>query len=218
MIQRRLRLSAAFLFPLTLPAFAGGAAAAEGAPKGAAALLDLESLPLLRDGVAAHHISSFDRKGGNDDGFDGTWSALSERKGEHIILEARGPGCLYTLWFTGPDGGYSALPWGRLRIYFGAEEAPRVEVEANDFFAGRDPRFPRPLVAGPTVSSGGYVSYVPIEFRDGLRITTERRGGFYNAYWQSYRDSEGLTDGPPQGDRVERLRELFSHRGNSRDL
>jgi hypothetical protein len=196
---------------------AGAARAADDVPRGAEALLALDSLPLLRDGVQAHHVSSFDRRGGNDDGFEGTWSALYEKGGEHVILEARGPGCLYTLWFTGPEGGYSALPWGRLRIYFGAEEKPRIEVEAGDFFAGRDPRFPRPLVANPAISSGGYVSYVPFEFKDGIRVTTERRAGFYNAYWQSYRDAAGLSDGPPEGERLERLRALFSHRGSWRD-
>ena len=186
-------------------------------PRGADALLDLGALPLLREGVQAHHVSSFDRAGGNDDGFAGTWSALYERGGEQVILEASGAGCVYTLWFTGPDGGYSALPWGRLRIYFAGEDKPRVDVEANEFFAGRDPRFPRPLVAGPAVSSGGYVSYVPFEFRDGIRITTERRAGFYNAFYQTYRDAEGVSDGSPTGEKLERLRMLWSHPGSWRE-
>lgn len=199
-----------------LPASAPPVRPAE-APRGAGALLSLDALPLLRDGVQARHVSSFDRTGGNDDGFEGTWSALSERNGEHVILEAKGAGCVYTLWFTGPDGGYSALPWGRLRIYFGAEEKPRVDVEANEFFSGRDPRFPRPLVAGPATSSGGYVSYVPFEFREGIRIATERRAGFYNACYQTYRDPSGLTDGWPAGEKLDRLAALLSHRGSWRD-
>jgi len=186
-------------------------------PRGARALLRLDALPLLREGVSVHHVSSFDRTGGNDDGFEGTWSALAERNGEHVIVDARGPGCLYTLWFTGPDGGYSALPWGRLRFYFGSEEKPRFDLDPNEFYAGADPRFPRPLVAGPTVSSGGYVSYVPIEFTDGLRITTERRAGFYNALWHSYTGAEGLRDGPPEGETLDRLRALFLHRGSWRE-
>ncbi len=196
-----------------------GAPAARGGdvPRGAEALLDLNALPLLRDGVQAHHVSSFDRAGGNDDGFAGTWSALEERGGEHVILAARGAGCVYTLWFTGPDGGYSTLPWGRLRIYFGSEEKPRVDVEANEFFSGSDPRFPRPLVAGPRASSGGHVSYVPLEFSNGLRITTERRAGFYNAYYQTYRDAEDAVDGWPTGEKLERLRALFAGRGSWRD-
>jgi len=91
-------------------------------------------------------------------------------------------------------------------------------MDANDFFAGKDPRFPRPLVADAFASSGGYVSYVPIEFRDGIRVTTERRCGFYNALWHSYADAEGVTDGWPTGDRLERLVALFGHRGSWRDV
>jgi hypothetical protein len=206
------------LVPFLLVAFVAAEDATFGPPpRGAEAILRLDALPLLREGDAVRHVSSFDRTGGNDDGFAGTWSALSERNGEHVIVEAHGPGCLYTLWFTGPDGGYSALPWGRLRIYFGSEEKPRVDIDGNDFFAGRDPRFPRPLVAGPAASSGGYVSSVPIEFRDGLRITTERRCGFYNALYHTYGDAEGLRDGPPEGATLERLLALFSHEGSWRD-
>jgi len=58
------------------------------APRGTEALLRLDLLPLVRDGDAARHVSSYDRTGGNNDGFEGTWSALSERNGEHVIVEA----------------------------------------------------------------------------------------------------------------------------------
>ena len=40
----------------------------------------------------AHYVSSYDRTGGNDDGFNGTYSALyTDEKGEHVVLDADGP-------------------------------------------------------------------------------------------------------------------------------
>ena len=83
------------------------------------------------------YVSSYDRTGGNDDGFRGTHSALSvDARGEHVIFDARGPGCVYTLWFTSRVDGWSGLDWGRLRFYFDDEAEARVEIEANDLFAG----------------------------------------------------------------------------------
>jgi len=66
--------------------------------------------PLVRSG----YFSSYDRLGGNDDGFKGTYSSLYRlENGQHVLVDVDGPGCLYTLWFTGPTGGY-APAWGKL--------------------------------------------------------------------------------------------------------
>jgi len=44
--------------------------------------------PRLRSDVQAHYVSSYDRTGGNDDGFDGTYSALYvDESGEHVSGE-----------------------------------------------------------------------------------------------------------------------------------
>ena len=46
----------------------------------------VEDYPRLRTDVQAHYLSSYDRSGGNDDGFDGTYSALYvDGRGEHVI-------------------------------------------------------------------------------------------------------------------------------------
>src|SRR3954452_22219315 len=44
--------------------------------------------PRIVPGVDAHAITSFDRAGGNDDGFNGTYSSLYEEGGEHVIFDA----------------------------------------------------------------------------------------------------------------------------------
>ncbi|HOJ73131.1 MAG TPA: DUF2961 domain-containing protein [Phycisphaerae bacterium] len=150
------------------------------------AIWNLDSIATPRPTVQAGYFSSYDRTGENDDGFKGTYSSLYELpSGEHVIVDLQGPGCLYTLWFTGPDGGYS-LPWGKLRIYLDDEPAPRLECAGETFFSGEVIGFPRPLVAHSFISTGGNVSHVPIPFAKRLLITTERRAGFYNAYYHLY--------------------------------
>jgi len=161
---------------------------ASGLPIGLGRLERLvETWPILEPGVQARYFSSFDRTGGNDDGFNGTYSALYvDAKGEHVIFEAEQPGCLYTLWFTSDQGGHGRLNWGRIRFYFDHEIEPRIDLEANELFDGKHPPFLKPLVAGNRESTGGYVSYVPLPFSQSLRITTERRAGFYNAFYHLY--------------------------------
>lgn len=147
----------------------------------------VETFPLMEPGVQARYFSSFDRTGGNDDGFRGTYSALYvDAKGEHVIFDVEQPGCLYTLWFTSDQGGHGRLNWGRIRFYFDHESEPRIDLEANELFDGKHAPFLKPLVAGNRESTGGYVSYVPLPFAQSLRITTERRVGFYNAFYHLY--------------------------------
>jgi len=51
--------------------------------------VSLSRYPILDPGVQAHYLSSYDRSGGNDDGFDGTYSALYvDARGEQVIFDA----------------------------------------------------------------------------------------------------------------------------------
>ena len=103
---------------------------------------DLSSLPVLYPNVQSYYLSSYDRSGGNDDGFRGTYSQLYiDDNGEHVIFDANGPGCIYNFWFTGSR---RQLHWGKLRLYFDGETTPRFECEAADLFAGRCPPFVTP--------------------------------------------------------------------------
>lgn len=147
----------------------------------------LELWPVAEPGVEARYFSSFDRTGGNDDGFSGKHSALyTDHRGEQVIFDAEQPGCLYTLWFTSDTDGHGKLNWGRIRFYFDGEATPRLDMDANELFDGGHAPFLTPLVANNRVSTGGFVSYLPMPFAKSLRITTERRCGFYNAFYHLY--------------------------------
>lgn len=161
--------------------------AQEPSPVGLPALTAIDRYPVLVDDAQMLYVSSYDRTGGNDDGFRGTYSALSvDARGEHVIFDAHGPGCVYTLWFTSRVDGWSGLDWGRLRFYFDDETTPRVDLDADEVFSGVHPPFVAPFVHGPFSSTGGHVLQLPLPFARRLRITTERRAGFYNVAYQLF--------------------------------
>ena len=99
----------------------------------------LAELPVLDPNVQSHYVSSYDRSGGNDDGFNGTFSALYvDDAGEHVLLDATGPGTLWNLWFTSRVNGRSPLglrshPFlsGRRRRHL------RIDMDVDELFSGR---------------------------------------------------------------------------------
>jgi len=147
---------------------------------------DLSLLPYIYPGVESYYLSSYDRTGGNDDGFRGTYSQLYiDDKGEHVLFDEKGPGCIYNFWFTGSG---QDLHWGKMRFYFDGETAPRIEYEAREFFSGLHRPFVYPLVTHSFISSGGFSCSAPIPFAKHLKVTTEKTAGFYNIYYQLYKD------------------------------
>lgn len=146
----------------------------------------LAEWPRVVPGVDARAVTSFDRSGGNDDGFAGTHSALYEEGGQHVIFDAFGPGVLRTLWFTSDVDGDGPLRFGKVRFFFDDEASPRFELDANALFSGAHAPFLEPLVAGNQRSSGGFASWVPLTYARRLKITTERRAGFYQAFYETF--------------------------------
>ena len=147
---------------------------------------DLSLLPYIDSDIESFYLSSYDRTGGNDDGFRGTYSQLyTDDKGEHVIFDGKGPGCVYNFWFTGNG---RRLHWGKIRFYFDDEQTPRIEHEAMEFFSGSHKPFVYPLVTHSFISSGGFSCSAPLPFSKRLRITTEKTVGFYNIYYQLYKN------------------------------
>src|SRR6185437_5176908 len=67
------------------------------APEGAGALSAIDRLPVLDLAFQSRHSSSYDRTGGNVD-YGG--SLGTDALGDLVLLDARGPGCVYRLWMT----------------------------------------------------------------------------------------------------------------------
>lgn len=146
-------------------------------------------------GVEARAITSYDRNGGNDDGFGGTYSELYADGDEHVIFDAAGPGVLRTLWFTSKVDGNGPLSLGTVKFYFDDEKTARFSVDADTLFAGTTAPFVAPLVAANQVSSGGYASWVPLVYRRRLKITTAVRPGFYQAFYDALPPDWDVTSG-----------------------
>ncbi|MBN1123374.1 MAG: DUF2961 domain-containing protein [Sedimentisphaerales bacterium] len=171
---------------------------------------NLSFLPCLYPNVESYYLSSYDRSGGNDDGFRGTYSQLYiDDKGEHVIFEADGPGCIYNFWFTGSN---IALHWGKIRFYFDGEKTPRFECTEKELFSGEKKPFLYPLATDAFISSGGFSCSAPIPFAKHLKITTEKTVGFYNIYYQLYKD-RSLTSWTPDQE-YSRLITLFERCGS----
>jgi hypothetical protein len=177
----------------------------------------LDAWPFIVPGMSAHAVTSFDRSGGNEDGFGGTYAtAYVDAHGEHVIFDERGPGVVRTLWMTSRLDGDSALALGRLRFYFDEDVAPRIDADADALFHGTaGPPFVRGLVFDNKTSSGGYVSWAPLPFRRRLRITTEREPGFLQVHFDRLpADWDVESVGPHTTSSDERLVERFA-RGRS---
>ncbi len=143
---------------------------------------NLHLLPYIDFNTKVQYLSSYDPTGGNDDGFNGTYSALYiDDNGEHVLFDQKGPGCVYNLFFTGDID-------ANLKFYFDGEKDPRFNGCIESYFQGNWEPFVYPLVYHLYQSTGGYSAAVPIEFEKHLKITTDERINFYNIYSQTYKE------------------------------
>jgi len=156
----------------------------EAIPVGIEALERIDDLPYLMPGVRSYMFSSHDRTGGNDDGFNGTYSFLYKDETGYVLFDAYGPGCLYRIW--------SANPGKDLKFYFDEEESPRIEISQKDLFSGRVSPFIFPLAGDMIRSSGGYYSYLPIPFEKRLKISSSSSWYFYQFSYALYPHDTGV--------------------------
>ncbi len=67
------------------------------APPGVAELHRLDLLPAFRRSVSVGGVSSYDRTGGNNDGFEGTYSFIRKEPAGLVIADLKGPGVGYRI-------------------------------------------------------------------------------------------------------------------------
>jgi hypothetical protein len=123
-------------------------------------LLRADQLARLRPVVRVGSFSSYDRTGGNDDGFSGTYSFLRKEGDGLVIAELRGAGTLTRFWTPTP----TADP---VEFYFDDERSPRLRLPMADLFSGKVPPFVAPLAGS---GGGGYYAYVPLHFAKAIKV------------------------------------------------
>lgn len=96
----------------------------------------------------------------------------TNHQGEGVIFSAEGAGAVTRIWMVMGDGVSEPLdPSIRLRVRIDGSRRPVVDLPLPEVFDGSTAPFLAPMVAGPVVSGGGNVSYVPIGFSDGCEIS-----------------------------------------------
>ena len=122
--------------------------------------MEVDNLPRFRPIAKIGSFSSYDRTGGNDDGFSGMYSYLRREGDGLVIAELHGAGVITRIWTPTPTSDL-------VDFYFDGEATPRIEIPFAELFAGRTPPFLAPLVGR---GSGGNYCYLPLEFKTGIKV------------------------------------------------
>ncbi|MEV0404064.1 glycoside hydrolase family 172 protein [Actinoallomurus sp. NPDC050550] len=189
-------LVAGLLVGVTGPAGAAPSPASADAkgPVGWDVYRHLDRLPELTSGVRTQQFSSFDRTGGNDDGFDGRYSCLRTAADGCVIAEHSGPGEVDAIWFTRDNGDVRAT--GDITITLDGRDV--VHAPLQDLVDGKlGAPFVHPLVANADQSSGGVYVEVPMAFRRSMRITTQHNPIFYHVTYRTFADDRGVSTFDP---------------------
>ncbi|GAA1976499.1 glycoside hydrolase family 172 protein [Amycolatopsis minnesotensis] len=167
----------------------------------------LDGMERMRPGEQVRQFSSFDRTGGNEDGFNGVYSCLShDPDGQCVIADAHGAGEISSIWFTYAANSVAAI--GNIRI----ELDGRVVLQANlqDLVNGRKGApFVWPLVGNSQDTMGGTVLKVPMPYTSSMRIVTQNNPHFYHVAYRQFADASGVRTFDPSDkalDVVNRLR------------
>ena len=123
----------------------------------------VDLLPAYRHNQLVGQESSYDRSGGNDDGFSGKYSYLRQENGRLVLADFEGPGVINRIWTPTPTE-------DNLLFYFDGEKTPRLRLRFMDLFSGEVYPFVKP-VCGNEI--GGYYCYIPIPFKKSLKIVYE---------------------------------------------
>ena len=123
-------------------------------------LLHLDQLAQLRSFVKVGSFSSYDRTGGNDDGFSGKYSFIRKEGDALVIAELEGPGVITRIWTPTPND-------SPLEFFFDGETTPRIVLPFRDIFEGTHAPFLAPLAGS---GGGGFYSYVPLPFQRSCKI------------------------------------------------
>jgi len=151
-------------------------------------LVDFSKLTVLRDSVCTQ-VSSFDRTGGNDDGFSGRFSYLRMEDGKQVLFDADGPGCIYRIWSANPND-------KKLEFFFEGSDKPGLVFDKfQDMFQGKVSPFLPPLSQH---FIGGWCSYVPIPFQKHLKIVSHGQNQFLQITWHKFSSQEGVKSFPAQ--------------------
>jgi hypothetical protein len=126
--------------------------------------------------------SSHNKQGRNG---DADKPLYRDGRGNDVIFDAAGPGCVRSIWGTWFDR--DAV----LNFYFDGEREPRYRINEIDFFSGKHPDFPPPLTSYELRGYYGKEPYagncfVPIPFSKSLKISITGKSRFFHVLHELY--------------------------------
>jgi hypothetical protein len=173
-------------------------------------LVRLDRLAEFHRSTQVASISSYDRTGGNDDGFGGKYSFVRKEGDALVLADLQGPGVIYRIWTPTPTDDW-------MEFYFDGEAVPRIRVRFRELFLGMHPSFPRPLVG---YGAGGFYSYRPLSYQRSCKVLIRAaRVQFYQINYASYTSDakvESFVTEPSQRIRasLEKAKALFAASGS----
>jgi len=189
-----------WIFPLCIAAMilvAYGASAGSQSPDrkqvlGVEELIRLDLLPKLKEPVKVGCITSYDRTGGNDDGFTGKYSFIRKEPEGLVIADLKGPGIIYRIHMSSPTDEF-------IEFYFDGESTPRIRRKIPELYDGTHAPFLAPLVG---TGVGGHYSYVPLTFQRSCKVVVKTEVfHFYQINYAQYPDNFVIPtyQDPPSG-------------------
>lgn len=163
-------------------------------------MTDIKSLPVPKQNCRAHYEGSIDKAGGNA---DWDWALYQDDKGEWVLFEHLGPGCIYNF----VQHRYPSCEEPVFRFYFDGENEPRFTIRHSEF--GEKYPFTEPLASryiGPYDNGRGPIrvvrSFVPMPYKKSCKITSNIRlegcdrsknqGGWGHVIYHAYETCDGL--------------------------
>jgi hypothetical protein len=175
-------------------------------------LTRLDRLAEYRPTVEMGSLSSYDRTGGNDDGFSGKFSFVRKQADGLVVADLQGPGVIYRIWTPTPTDDW-------MEFFFDGETEPRIRLRFREMFLGQIEPFVRPLVG---YGVGGFFSYVPLPYARSCKVVIRgERVQFYQINYARYGEDTGVRTYAVRPDsatqaQMTRAKELLSMSG--RDL
>src|SRR5215203_5165439 len=140
-------------------------------------LYRLDKLPEFKQSAKIGMFSSYDRTGGNDDGFRGTYSFIRRETGGLVIAEMNGPGVITRIWTPTPSDDL-------IEFYFDGEIVPRISEKFIDLFSGKKFPFLAP-VSG--IGAGGFYTYTPLAYKKSVKVIVKSDNfNFYQINYVTY--------------------------------
>ena len=148
---------------------------------------DISLLPQYLNNTIVAQTSTYDTTGGNNDGFNGTYSFIRKDKDSNLVIfDINGPGVINRIWTPTPTD-------DTLDFYIDDSLSPSFSIKYIDLFSDKIFPFIHPLCGNEL---GGFYCYLPIPFQTHCKIICRaKQTQFHQIQYRLY----------PQGTTVEKF-------------